>query len=192
MVEISNADGFHRNRSLGLACAAKFESKVGSLQELVENNESAADYGTAMFPVEEVHKVGILDLHIVNLDRNDESFFLLAFSLVKSSLAFLFFRHFSSFIIRFFKLFKKYIALIKVFVLHKHFLLFPNFQKPEFLDFPIKNICTRPKRHSRQVLQRVEGDTVHADRPRLLPAELPGGGVVRLGLVRLAAGTAAV
>ena len=51
-------------------------SKIGSLQRLaVEAYESSGDYGTRRFDVEEVHKIGILDIHIVNLDRNDESLY---------------------------------------------------------------------------------------------------------------------
>ncbi len=43
---------------------------LGSLQELVEHESSAEDMGTALFEVDEVHKIGILDIRLLNLDRH--------------------------------------------------------------------------------------------------------------------------
>jgi len=45
--------------------------KVGSLQEFVENDGAAWDVGPAKFPTNEVHKIGILDLQIMNTDRHE-------------------------------------------------------------------------------------------------------------------------
>jgi len=45
--------------------------KVGSLQEFVENDGAAWDVGPAKFPANEVHKIGILDLQIMNTDRHE-------------------------------------------------------------------------------------------------------------------------
>jgi len=45
-------------------------TKVGSLQQFVESDGTAADVGPVLFPVREVHKIGILDLQILNLDRH--------------------------------------------------------------------------------------------------------------------------
>src|SRR5690606_17228551 len=41
-----------------------------SLQEYVENEGTAEDIGPSAIPAEEVHKLGILDLRVVNLDRH--------------------------------------------------------------------------------------------------------------------------
>jgi len=45
--------------------------KVGSFQQFVDQAEMAADLATQTFPVDQVHKIGILDLRLVNTDRND-------------------------------------------------------------------------------------------------------------------------
>jgi len=45
-------------------------TKVGSLQQFVESDGTAADVGPVLFPVREVHKIAILDLQILNLDRH--------------------------------------------------------------------------------------------------------------------------
>lgn len=45
--------------------------KVGSLQQFVQYDELAGDLAPQCFPVHEVHKIGILDLRILNVDRND-------------------------------------------------------------------------------------------------------------------------
>jgi len=45
-------------------------TKVGSLQEFVDSDGTACDVGPVLFPVREVHKIGILDIRILNLDRH--------------------------------------------------------------------------------------------------------------------------
>lgn len=47
--------------------------KYGSLQKFVHNTEVAVNFCSDLFSVEEVHKIGILDLRILNCDRNDEN-----------------------------------------------------------------------------------------------------------------------
>jgi len=48
--------------------------KVGSLQRFVECQYSnTADLSNGMYPIREVHKIGILDLRLLNCDRNDEN-----------------------------------------------------------------------------------------------------------------------
>lgn len=42
----------------------------GSLQEFVENKGSAEDMGSNAFPSDEVHRIGILDVRLLNLDRH--------------------------------------------------------------------------------------------------------------------------
>jgi hypothetical protein len=44
--------------------------KIGSLQEFVMNDGASWDIGPSLFPVKEVHKIGILDIHIFNTDRH--------------------------------------------------------------------------------------------------------------------------
>jgi len=44
--------------------------KIGSFQEFVMNDGASWDIGPGLFPVKEVHKIGILDLHIFNTDRH--------------------------------------------------------------------------------------------------------------------------
>ena len=45
--------------------------KYGSLQRFVNADDLASNYSSDLFSVDEVHKIGILDLRIMNLDRND-------------------------------------------------------------------------------------------------------------------------
>ena len=47
--------------------------KYGSLQKFVHNTEVAVNFCSDLFSVEEVHKIGILDIRILNCDRNDEN-----------------------------------------------------------------------------------------------------------------------
>jgi len=45
-------------------------TKLVSLQEFVEHDSDAGDCGASGFPVEEVHRIGILDIRIFNTDRH--------------------------------------------------------------------------------------------------------------------------
>lgn len=45
-------------------------SKIGSLQMFVENSGSCEDMGPRAFPVEEVHKIAVLDIRLANADRH--------------------------------------------------------------------------------------------------------------------------
>jgi len=49
----------------------RLRKKVGSLQAFVENDGSAEDVGFNAFPTREVHKIGVLDVQIVNTDRHE-------------------------------------------------------------------------------------------------------------------------
>jgi len=49
---------------------AEAKPKVGSVQEFINNDGSSSDFGPRLFPVDEVHKIGILDLRIFNADRH--------------------------------------------------------------------------------------------------------------------------
>eukprot|EP01114_Cavostelium_apophysatum_P015684 TRINITY_DN432_c0_g1_i1.p1 TRINITY_DN432_c0_g1~~TRINITY_DN432_c0_g1_i1.p1 ORF type:complete len:411 (-),score=111.94 TRINITY_DN432_c0_g1_i1:100-1332(-) len=48
----------------------KLITKIGSLQEFIENDGSSEDFGPRSFPISEVHKIGILDVQILNVDRH--------------------------------------------------------------------------------------------------------------------------
>jgi len=46
---------------------------MGSIQKYVENIENH-DMSSARFTVEDVHKIGIFDVRLMNMDRNEENF----------------------------------------------------------------------------------------------------------------------
>ncbi|GLT77000.1 hypothetical protein SLA2020_486290 [Shorea laevis] len=45
-------------------------AKLGSLQMFMENSGSCEDIGPGAFPVEEVHKISVLDIRLANADRH--------------------------------------------------------------------------------------------------------------------------
>lgn len=49
------------------------KTKHGSLQLYAEHDDAVGDYSSTVFPLEEVHKIAILDLRILNCDRNEEN-----------------------------------------------------------------------------------------------------------------------
>jgi len=51
----------------------KIPSKIGSLQEFIHADHEFADHDPKCFGVREVHKIGILDIRLLNCDRNDEN-----------------------------------------------------------------------------------------------------------------------
>ncbi|KAH1073752.1 hypothetical protein J1N35_026080 [Gossypium stocksii] len=46
------------------------KAKIGSLQMFVENRGSCEDMGPGSFPVEQVHKISVLDIRLANADRH--------------------------------------------------------------------------------------------------------------------------
>ncbi|KAJ7943287.1 Phosphatidylinositol 4-kinase [Quillaja saponaria] len=48
----------------------KLVSKIASFQQYIQHNFDASDYGTSSFPVAAVHRIGILDIRILNTDRH--------------------------------------------------------------------------------------------------------------------------
>ncbi|KAK1408812.1 hypothetical protein QVD17_40880 [Tagetes erecta] len=46
------------------------KEKIGSLQMFMENNGSCEDMGPSAFPVDEVHKIAVLDIRMANADRH--------------------------------------------------------------------------------------------------------------------------
>jgi len=61
---------FHVNSVRPLS---KYGAKVGSLQEWVQHHDSCANRGASTFPVDEVHKIALLDMRLLNTDRNDSN-----------------------------------------------------------------------------------------------------------------------
>jgi len=51
--------------------------KEGSLQKFVQNDGDCSDVGANKFSVEDVHRIGIFDIRILNMDRNDENLLIL-------------------------------------------------------------------------------------------------------------------
>ena len=45
--------------------------KYGSLQYFVKADDAASNFSSDLFSVDEVHKIGVLDIRTMNLDRND-------------------------------------------------------------------------------------------------------------------------
>ncbi|XP_050226639.1 phosphatidylinositol 4-kinase gamma 7-like isoform X2 [Mercurialis annua] len=45
-------------------------SKIASLQQFIHHDFDASDHGTSSFPVADVHRIGILDIRILNTDRH--------------------------------------------------------------------------------------------------------------------------
>lgn len=45
-------------------------SKIASLQQYISHDFDASDHGTSSFPVSAVHRIGILDIRILNTDRH--------------------------------------------------------------------------------------------------------------------------
>jgi hypothetical protein len=52
-------------------CSIK--KKYGSLQRFIKSNDVAANFSYTLFDASEVHKIGVLDIRILNCDRNDEN-----------------------------------------------------------------------------------------------------------------------
>jgi len=47
--------------------------KRGSFQLYVKHEDNAGNYGSSLYSVEQAHKIAILDLRIMNCDRNEEN-----------------------------------------------------------------------------------------------------------------------
>lgn len=48
----------------------KLVSKIASFQQFIHHDFDASDHGTSSFPVSAVHRIGILDIRILNTDRH--------------------------------------------------------------------------------------------------------------------------
>jgi hypothetical protein len=49
------------------------KTKLGSLQKFVSSDGDCSDFGANKFSVESVHRLGVFDISILNMDRNDEN-----------------------------------------------------------------------------------------------------------------------
>ncbi|KAK3222764.1 hypothetical protein Dsin_009789 [Dipteronia sinensis] len=59
-------DGVNGNKSQ----KKNLVSKIASFQQFIKHNFDASDHGTSSFPVSAVHRIGILDVRILNTDRH--------------------------------------------------------------------------------------------------------------------------
>ncbi|KAG4999071.1 hypothetical protein JHK87_020143 [Glycine soja] len=66
MVQCLHQEFNHPN---GFASSSK-HVKIGSLQKFISNDGNCEDYGPSAFPVEEVHKIAVLDIRLANADRH--------------------------------------------------------------------------------------------------------------------------
>ncbi|RDX92078.1 Phosphatidylinositol 4-kinase gamma 4, partial [Mucuna pruriens] len=66
MVQCLHQEFNHPN---GFACSSK-HVKIGSLQKFMRNDGNCEDIGPWAFPVEEVHKITVLDIRLANADRH--------------------------------------------------------------------------------------------------------------------------
>ncbi|CAJ1937248.1 unnamed protein product [Sphenostylis stenocarpa] len=57
------------NHPNGFSCSSK-DVKIGSLQKFISNDGNCEDFGPWAFPVEEVHKITVLDIRLANADRH--------------------------------------------------------------------------------------------------------------------------
>lgn len=71
-IAASLAPALNMTPSSRLAGASKQpQGQLGSLQAFVRSEGVAGDYGSSIFPVQEVQKVALLDIRLLNLDRHD-------------------------------------------------------------------------------------------------------------------------
>jgi hypothetical protein len=49
------------------------QTKIGSLQKFVASDGDCSDFGANKFSVDSVHRLGVFDISILNMDRNDEN-----------------------------------------------------------------------------------------------------------------------
>mmetsp|Transcript_16819 Transcript_16819/g.37214 ORF Transcript_16819/g.37214 Transcript_16819/m.37214 type:complete len:387 (+) Transcript_16819:122-1282(+) len=47
--------------------------QIGSIQMFVDDSEDAEDYGPGVFSLDDVHRIGVLDIRIVNRDRHSQN-----------------------------------------------------------------------------------------------------------------------
>jgi len=52
---------------------ASSNEKHGSLQRFIENEGDSSSYGSSLWSVEDVHHIGVLDIRLFNMDRNEEN-----------------------------------------------------------------------------------------------------------------------
>lgn len=68
--EASTAASFMPTIHKATCLNANYIPKVGSLQSFVRAEGPIEDYSSSLFSLDEVHKIAVLDMRILNLDRN--------------------------------------------------------------------------------------------------------------------------
>ncbi|CAA2959165.1 phosphatidylinositol 4-kinase gamma 7-like isoform X1 [Olea europaea subsp. europaea] len=63
---IFNVNGVNGNKPP----SKKLVSKIASFQQFIQHDFDASDHGTSNFPVSAMHRIGILDIRILNTDRH--------------------------------------------------------------------------------------------------------------------------
>jgi hypothetical protein len=72
------AESQHENFCYGLNLGvSKAYPKIGSLQAYIENIGSCDNFSPSLFPKQEVQKIAILDIRILNMDRNEANILVL-------------------------------------------------------------------------------------------------------------------
>ncbi|VWU52656.1 phosphatidylinositol 3- and 4-kinase, putative, partial [Hepatocystis sp. ex Piliocolobus tephrosceles] len=71
--------------------------KCGSLQEFIDSKETVGNYDCRQFSVRDTHKIGILDIRVMNLDRNDGNILVSPLKSIKDSCNQFFYRTNKSF-----------------------------------------------------------------------------------------------
>ncbi|XP_057505557.1 phosphatidylinositol 4-kinase gamma 8-like [Actinidia eriantha] len=71
LVKISHVSAFHLNSdSQEISQAPPVPYKVASLQQFIDHDSDAGDLGPSSFSVSSIHRIGILDVRLLNLDRH--------------------------------------------------------------------------------------------------------------------------
>jgi hypothetical protein len=65
------AEAQHPNFCYGEGLGTRLRGKIGSLQRYEKNDGMAEDYSPTMFHRQEVQKIAVLDMRILNMDRNE-------------------------------------------------------------------------------------------------------------------------
>ncbi|SBT79359.1 phosphatidylinositol 3-and 4-kinase, putative [Plasmodium malariae] len=71
MVEACNPYFNNKSKFKYIDNESNLKWKCGSLQEFIDSRESVGNYDFKQFSIRDIHKIAILDIRVMNLDRND-------------------------------------------------------------------------------------------------------------------------
>ncbi|CRG95339.1 phosphatidylinositol 3-and 4-kinase, putative [Plasmodium gallinaceum] len=71
MVEACHPHFNNRSKLKYIDNESNLKWKCGSLQEFIDSKESVGNYDYKQFSIRDIHKIAILDIRVMNLDRND-------------------------------------------------------------------------------------------------------------------------